>query len=263
MSKYRKHNRKPFGELSRKRKKAAYISVANRIRRAATALGGLFYTHDYLHGENGWIDGYFLSARTKTFYNFALQTTRYAYVEAVRDAAWDAADKLVPYDFDIIRHSERDPETGLYRLNFPVDNGSVAFGGLTRMAWIDGETRRLADLRETTVREEVTLHRDYAYGIGLHATIDVPALTVETVNAFIRRFLEQEAEWKGEPLSFTWDEAGYWGLQSNAIVEPWEHPPVAAADGAAADGAATDAAATESGAAADPAADSSCGCNHD
>src|SRR4029079_13593719 len=124
-------------------------------------------------------------------------TTRYAYTEAVRDAAWDAADKLVPYDFDIIRHSEKDPATGLFRLNFPVDNGHEAFGGLTRMAWIDAETRRLAELATVTVREEVSLHRDYAHGIGLHATIDTPFLTVETVNAFIRRFLETEAEWKG------------------------------------------------------------------
>lgn len=233
MSKYRKHSPKPFGELSARRRKAAYINVKNRIRRAASALGGLFYTHDYLHGKNGWIDGYFLSARTRTFYNFALQTTRCAYTEAVRDAAWDAADRLVPYDFDITRNSRKDPVTGLYTLEFPVDNGSEAFGGLTRMAWIDSESRRLADLREITVREEVTLHRDYAHGIGLHATIDVPALTVETINAFIRRFLEQEAQWQGEPLSYSYDEAGYWGLESNAIVEPWEHPPAAADDSVA------------------------------
>jgi len=46
----------PFGAQSRGRRKAAFISVKNNIRRHAGILGGLFSTQDYLHGKNGGID---------------------------------------------------------------------------------------------------------------------------------------------------------------------------------------------------------------
>ncbi|MCW5620261.1 MAG: hypothetical protein KIS79_04045 [Burkholderiales bacterium] len=60
MSKYTR-NRAPFGEQSRRRRNREYIGVKNRIRHTAPILGGRFTTHDYLHGENGWMDAPFLT----------------------------------------------------------------------------------------------------------------------------------------------------------------------------------------------------------
>ena len=57
---HRHKKRIPFGERSRRQRKAAFIFVKNDIRRHANILGGLFFTHDYLHGKNGWIDCLFL-----------------------------------------------------------------------------------------------------------------------------------------------------------------------------------------------------------
>ena len=72
----------PFNQLSRRHQRAAYIELKNKIRRASSILGGVFYTHDYLHGQNGWADVYFLGHKVPVFYNAALQTARTAYKEA-------------------------------------------------------------------------------------------------------------------------------------------------------------------------------------
>jgi hypothetical protein len=216
----RKH--KAYAELSARKKKNIYISIKNQIPRAAPFVGGLFYSHDYLHGENGWVDGYFIG-KNRTVYNFALQTTRYAYKEAVSDAAFDATDERVPRP--PIRF-ERDPKTGYSTMVSEPDVARAEFDGLRRWDWIKEEERRIADAGTVKVVAEVTLHRDYYRGIGLHGTLDVPSLTVDAINAFIRQFLETEAPSRAaEPISYRHDEIKYWGLESNAIVEPWECPP--------------------------------------
>lgn len=66
-----------------------------------------------------------------------------------------------------------------------------------------------------------SLHRDYAYGVGLHATIDAPFLTIDAVNAFIDRFMKLEADYRDpEPRSYQHDEISHWGLESNALDRP-------------------------------------------
>lgn len=57
----RRRKRKAWLEKPRRQRKRDYIGIKNNIRRSAPVLGGRFYTHDYLHGENGWADIYFLS----------------------------------------------------------------------------------------------------------------------------------------------------------------------------------------------------------
>lgn len=221
---HKKH--KPFGERPRRRRKQIYIRIKNDIRRAAPVLGGLFYTHDYLHGENGWVDCYFLGNGPLVVYNCALQTAKYAYKEAVSDAAWDAADKLVPRNYDLLSRSKKDPQTGLWVLEPEPETTHAEYGGLTRFQWLKEEERRIADAGCIQVFEEVTLHRDYACGIGLHATLNVEYLTADTINAFIRAFLAagEKPYRNAAPLTFKHAEIAHWGLESNAIVEPWEYP---------------------------------------
>jgi len=200
-----------------------HFSVKRDILRAAPVLGGLFYTHDYLHGKNGWIDCYFLGKDKLTFYNCALETTSYAYKEAVSDAAWTSADELLPYDYDLIFRSARKEKESQ-----PDTNAKHAeLGGLARLEWVEREQRRLANARSIQVFEKLSLHHDYHFGIGLHATIDVPYLTVDTINNFIRRFLEDEKPYcHNQALTYSYDEIEYWGLEPNAIVEPLENPPI-------------------------------------
>jgi hypothetical protein len=217
----RRKKRKYYSLLSRRRQKQMHFSIKRDILRVAPVLGGLFYTHDYLHGKNGWVDCCFLGKDKFTFYNCALETARYAYKEAVSDAAWKAADELLPYDYNsIFRCAEKE-------LQHDTNAKHTEFGGLTRLEWVEREQRRLANARNIQVFEKLSLHYDYHFGIGLHATIDVPYLTVNTINNFIRGFLEDEKPYcRNQALTYSYDEIEYWGLESNAIVEPLENPPI-------------------------------------
>jgi hypothetical protein len=218
---HHRKNKKYYGLLSIRRQKQMHFSVKRDILRAAPVLGGLFYTHDYLHGKNGWIDCYFLGKDKFTFYNCTLETTRYAYKEAVNDTTWNSANELLPYDYNLI--FSRDGKESQPDINAK----HAEFGGLTRFEWIEGEQRRLADARSIQVFERLSLHNDYCFGIGLHATIDVPYLTVDTVNNFISQFLEDEKPYcRNDALTYSYDDIEYWGLESNAIVEPLENPPI-------------------------------------
>ncbi len=214
----------PFHARSSKARKLAYIRTKNNIRRAAPVLGGLFYTHDYVHGQNGWVDIYFLGKEKGVFYNVTLQTARYEYKEEVSHAAWEAADALVPHRFNLFEDAKKDPVTGHWVSNPKPEGALDAFGGKTRWEWIHEKEKEIADARTHKVHARVELDRDYAHGIGLHATIDVPFLTVDAINAFIRDFLARgEKPWRDEnALSFNNEEVGYWGLESNALVEPWD-----------------------------------------
>ena len=73
MTRVRRSRRSPFCQLPRHRQKDAYIGIKNLIRRAAPVLGGRFYTHHLLHGDNGWLDLYFLGAKAPIFYNVTLR----------------------------------------------------------------------------------------------------------------------------------------------------------------------------------------------
>jgi hypothetical protein len=61
--------------------------------------------------------------------------------------------------------------------------------------------------------------------MGLEAVIDVPFLTIDAIEGFIDRFLNTEKEFRSNtPLSYSYEEAGPWGLESNALIEPWDWP---------------------------------------
>lgn len=214
----------PFHKRSSKARKLAFIRMKNNIRRSAPVLGGLFYTHDYVHGQNGWVDIYFLGRQKGVFYNVTLQTARYEYKEEVSQAAWDAADALSPHRFNLFEDAKKDPVTGHWISNPKPEGALDAFGGLSRWDWIRAEEVRIANARTVKVHARVELDRDYAHGIGLHATIDAPYLTVEAINDFIRAFLAAgEKAYRDEnALSYSHEEVGYWGLESNALVEPWD-----------------------------------------
>ena len=222
----RQKKNKPFDQMSRRRRHAAYICVGNRIRRAAPILGGKFTTHDYLHGKNGWIDAYFLGPKAPVFYNLTLETTRYAYKEAVWDQAWERSYALAPErETSIWDRAVKDPKTGNYVTPAREPRYYPELDNLTRIDWVQLQLATLADARTIEVFEAWSLHRDYAHGVGLHATIDIPFLTIDAVNAFIDRFMKLEADFRDPtPRSYRHDEIAHWGLESNALIDPWDWP---------------------------------------
>lgn len=186
-----KSRRLPFGSQSRERRKAAFISVKNKIRRHAGVLGGLFSTDDYLHGKNGWIDCFFLGSKPPVFYNCVIDTTRNAYKEQVRELAYEQSYALVPpSERSLFDHAVKDPISGLWAISLPEEERFAALDGLSRREWIERQIPSIANEGEIKVHEGWTLHHDYRFGIGLHVTLDVPYLTIEAVNAFIHRFVD-------------------------------------------------------------------------
>lgn len=216
--------RTPFHELSRRNRKKAYMRILNRIRRAAPVLGGKFTTHAYMHGKNGWIDAHFLGTKPPISYSLLLQTTVCEYKELVRSRAWELSYDLAPerelYLFD---GAVKDPKTGLYVSRQREPYRYPELGNMTRLQWCEAQHQKIADSGEIQVLEKWTLHPDYHSSVGLHATIDVPFLTVDAVNAFIERFLKTEANFLDPtPHTYRYEQVSYWGLDSNALAEPWE-----------------------------------------
>ena len=202
-----------FLERPRRWRNKAYIAVKNRIRRDAPTLGGHFTTHHDMCAENSWIDAFFLGLHSPVFYNLALDTTRGAYEDAVWDQAWEEsyarAEDLEPSLFDRL---VKDPATG--HLTIPARE-SICYrqlDGMKRVDWVASQLPRIADSKVINVQEEWHLQYDYTYGIGLHATIDEPHLTIDTVNAFIRKFLVTQADYQSMmPLSYKYEEIKHWG----------------------------------------------------
>jgi hypothetical protein len=200
------------------------MTIQNRIRRAAPVLGGKFTTHTYMDGNNGWIDAHFLGTKPPVFYSLALQTTRCEYKELVRTRAWELSDELSPErELPLFDGAVKDPATGHYvsRRREPVRYPELK--DMTRLDWCEAQHQKIADSGDILVFEQWTLHHDYHDGIGLHATIDVPVLTIEAVNAFIDRFLVTEANFMDlTPHSYRYEQVSHWGLDANALIEPWE-----------------------------------------
>ena len=221
-----KKRRIPFAEQSRHFRKNAYIEIKGLIRKLAPVLGGLFTTHDYLHGKNGWIDGFFLGRMAPNFYNFVLDTTRNVYKEDVRDLALSRSYELVAdCEPGILDSLVKDSKTGMWTSTPATPLQFTQFGGLSRHEWVQQQMPIIANEKAIHVFEGWTLHHDYRFGVGLHAMIDVPYLTIESVNEFIRRFVETEVAYQSStPLTYAPEDIEYWDVESNAILQPDQWP---------------------------------------
>jgi len=215
----RSTKRTPFSSLSRRNKKLKYNRVRNRILRAAPVLGGKFITHAYMHGENGWIDADFLGKKPFVIYGLTLLTTRCEYSDLVSDRVWDMSFEVVPdVEFDALNIKQACGYITNMGRQIPPE-----LGNMTRGAWARKKEQTVADSGEIQVFERCTLHHNYHSCIGLRATLDVPFLTIEAVNAFIDRFLLKESAFSGTvPHTYRHDQIPHWGIDANAVVEPWD-----------------------------------------
>ena len=178
---------RPYLDHSRKEKNKCWIGVKNTIRENPNGNGDLFYSHDYLEEGCDWVDFYFLGKKRQIFYNAFLITPKHALWGDVKTVARQNAEKLVPHTISFVPSkphcssivsSDSDPATDL-----------SPFGGLKRYEWIDKETKRLVQEQEFTVNSHVQLHRDYAYGIGLHGIVDADIITNDVIDSFITEFM--------------------------------------------------------------------------
>jgi hypothetical protein len=172
-------------------------------------LGGLFTSHDVIDGSS-WADVYFLSKLHRhRIYNCTIDTSLYAYFSTCEDKAWSNAELILPYEYEPVANMFVKTANGLYSLAEPppsrVAREKLAFGGLSRSAWIEHEKERLADGGEIFIYPKVVLDFRYSYGVGLHATLPVEILTVSVIDRFIEDFIssgEMPYERKDIALNF-------------------------------------------------------------
>ncbi len=213
----------PYLQRSRAARKAAYIQLRNKIRRAAPVLGGRYYTPVYMDGKNGWLDLYFMGSRFPIFYTVAIQTTRHAYKEKVLDEAFRRAELLVPEKEKWWDESHLDAKSGMFVTPARFPRKYTDLGGLSRTEWVEAQQRVIADERIVQVHEQWEIRTDYHSGVGLHATLDVPHLTGQVVEDFIDRFMAHPGNYcSHQLLSFASSEIEDWGMEANTLVEPWD-----------------------------------------
>lgn len=199
------------------------MRIQGRIKRAAPVLGGKFITNCFMHGQNEWLDAHFIGTQPLATYSLSIQTVRSEYKELVQDRVWDSSYELAPdQDFLLDNDLRKDPKTGEY-INRREPVRYAELDNMTRLNWAQSHYKKIADSGEIHVFEKWTLHHDYHNSIGLHATIDVPYLTIEAVNAFIDRFLITETNFLSPtPHTYRYEQLDHWGLNANALIDPWD-----------------------------------------
>lgn len=219
------HRRRHIRYLERPRRwrKRAYMRLRRDIQQAAPQLGGLWYTDDYVHGENSWVDVYFIDPSTRTIYNATLDTLAYRAYEAAQGMALsEASDREPPQD--LLSCFVREPGSRYARMVLPPDPPRQAFDGLSRRDWMKQRVAQLLDSGQVPVHPETTLHRNYGYGIGVHATLDVPGLSVPVITDWVRAFLANPVARRGEAVFLRSADMPNPGYASNALCAPADWP---------------------------------------
>lgn len=190
----------PFGQRSRGQRKYAYIHLKNQIRLVAPALGGKFMTDDLLDGTNTIVWAAFLGKTPSDYYRVTLQTTTVAYQDAIDELIRTCRPTSLaqPSDMPHVRYCDDAVEKARDLLK-DLDLGEpslVEMDFTDPQFWMPGPEipdkararKILADAGVVFVREEWELRHNYEWGTGLGVTINVPALTITHINAFIDRF---------------------------------------------------------------------------
>lgn len=218
---FHRRNGKPWIGLSLSRRRRDWIGMSNRLRDESEFLGGLFSTHDVIGEHTAWIDFYFLSRKHKgVFYNGVLDTAKYRYSEMADSQAWDEAELLLKSP-PLFEGAYKDAKGNT--VIPPRSEPTEPFGGLSRFDWVRRRAGEIADARTLSVREAVEIDPSYRFGLGLHACLDIPAITIESVEDFIRDFWARgEMPWSGSrDLSWPASDIAF-GMSSNAIASPAE-----------------------------------------
>ena len=208
----------PFTSLSRHKQRDVFIKLRGRIHRTKSQYGPTFTSHQALNESgrqavfNDWFQFYFLGLDGHTIWNTYLYTAGHAYWDEISSLAHDEADRLNPRDLSItwsikdwlipVYDSAGRKIHSVMRESKPV----AALGGLTRLEFLaDCASRFIKEDTGSTVQvfEGFEIQRDYEYGIGIQAVMDVPEINREAIESMIAKFRAMgERSWKSDvPVS--------------------------------------------------------------
>ncbi|MFK4132437.1 hypothetical protein ACI2KR_09175 [Pseudomonas luteola] len=199
---YRRHLRhrlfdKTFMEQTRTKRCSMVMYVKEGIRRATPIFGGMFTSHLALGPESGrhsiFDNSYsflFLSKDRSRFWNATILTGTRKYWDELSSEATEYTEKYLSD-----RNYKRGPSFG--DKNFTItawlesirkEDPIAELGGKTRSEFLREYEEKLAQTYVPTIHESVVVDFGYEYGCGVTAILDVPCITKDVVEKFIRDF---------------------------------------------------------------------------
>jgi hypothetical protein len=201
----------PFAQWSRHKQRDQYIRLRGKIKKTKHEYGENFTSNLVLNEPdrplfyNQWFDFYFLGLDGHTIWNAVLCTANEVYWDEIGELSSAHANSLQPYE----EFSLTDLLVPVYdqhgrKKHYVMAEQKVyaEFGNQTRRAFMAQYESALIqkDTGDTApVYECFRIDRKYAYGIGLYAVIDVPAINAEVIEAMIAKFRAiGEKEWQSD-----------------------------------------------------------------
>lgn len=193
----------PFSRWSAHLQRDAWIRLRTRIRAASPWGQENLYLGRHLDEPdrpvlwNQWDDITFLGLDGRTIWNAALITVRRELWGEVDGQARDEVRarlseedrRAESADLDNMFVKSTHNGRPVYELRF-IERRHPSLDGKTTQEAEQDVARRIMQ-SPPPVFEKWTFHRDYAYGIGLHATLEVDEITPATLKAFVERFRDE------------------------------------------------------------------------
>ena len=194
--------RRPFVTLTRQRRRSLVIQLQGRMLRNAHYTGStLFDSHHLLidpdepNRVHTWVDVVFPGLDRFTLWNAAFITTQMAKIDLASEQAHEqisvrlaAANET--YESRWTKHlipRKRAGEQRMYRMAFAPEKHYDCLEGQTYSQACEAlEQSLMQSLPMPPARFEIDL--GYAYGIGLHAVVDVATLDAAAIEQTIARF---------------------------------------------------------------------------
>jgi hypothetical protein len=139
---------------------------------------------------------YFLGLDGHTIWNCHLETAASDYWEKIDALAFEKSWELYSED-DALRVRDGfipvycDTSGRLLHYTMRGQPNRPEFGGKTRSEFVDEYATKLIreDVGDTApIFPRFEIHKDYAYGLGLHAVLDLPVINREVIEAMITHF---------------------------------------------------------------------------
>lgn len=205
----RRHTRKypPYGTLSARRRRDAFVRLRWKVIRDTPLYGGSFTSHQILD-EPGrpelfshWFDFVFPGEDGRTIWNAEIITATRDLWDEVGSIAWDRATALMTegeqeeefrLDFEPVMHGGQK----FYRQRSREPRRYPAFGNLTFRDYKDQLMARIIVEEPPAIHESFQADHSFRYGVGLKMIVDAPFIDRPVVERAIERFRAGgEADW--------------------------------------------------------------------
>jgi hypothetical protein len=212
--------RKPaFVTWPKHRQREAWTRLRNDIRQGVKEGRSPLFESRHVEEDDPhplalqWADIFLLGQDRRTIWNVTLSTGRRLVWDEVKDKAREAARAKLSADDEAVEDADwmmgpgcfiKLPKEGkskvaMYQWNPGEPPRHPSLGGRTLREAQKDEERRIIVEDRPVVHEGWTLHRDYRYGIGVHAVVETEQFTRAALERWVGQFREFEGRaWRAE-----------------------------------------------------------------